>query len=295
MKATRSFKKRGTVDCPIAVAYYYKGRYLPPEPHYHPELEVAYVQQGHVICLVDDEPVHLSAGDILILSSEQTHLYQSPTEDAKILFFVFSLEALAMPQTHVFQKEFVRPLQEGMLTLPQKLDPSHPAYAQAVERMNQRYVTFSSGSNYKLNRYSAVVNLCLALAPWCKPIEDAFPVRVNRNTSVRYTIQYIHNWYFRPLTLKSIADKVHLNPNYLSTLFHEKTGETVTQYLTRIRIDAAVYLLQNSELNIAQIAEKTGFRSESTFYQQFRKRMGTSPKVIRQAVQQSAGQKNTKQ
>jgi len=86
-----------------------------------------------------------------------------------------------------------------------------------------------------------------------------------------------------------------LNPNYLSTLFHEKTGETVTQYLTRIRIDAAVYLLQNSELNIAQIAEKTGFRSESTFYQQFRKRMGTSPKVIRQAVQQSAGQKNTKQ
>lgn len=283
MKAVRSFKKRGTTECPIAVAYYYKGRYLPPDPHYHPEIEIAYVRQGHVICLVEDQEVHLSEGDILILSPEQTHWYQSPTQDAKILFFIFSLDAVALPLPHVFQKDFVQPLKEGLLELPQKLEPSHPAYAQAVSQMELRYAAFCSGPNYKFNRYNAVVNICLALYPWCKRREDAFPVKVDGNASVRYVIQHIHNWYFRPLTLKNIAEKVHLNPNYLSTLFHEKTGETVMQYLTRIRVDAAAYLLQNSELTVSQIAEKTGFQSESTFYQQFRKAMGISPREFRRA------------
>lgn len=283
MKATRSFKKRGTLDCPIAVGYYAKGRYLPPSPHWHPEIEIAYVRQGHIVCTVDDQPLHLAAGDILILSPEQDHLYHSPTEDAQVLFLIFSLDALALAQHHVFQKVFVQPLKEGMLQLPQKLDTSHSAYAQIVEQFDKPYSLYVSGQHYKINRYCAVVNICLALLPWCKLREDAFPVKVNSNASIRAAINHIHNWYYRPLTLKKIADKVHLNPNYLSTLFREQTGQTVIQYLTRIRIDAAIYLLQNSELNISQIAEETGFRSESTFYQQFRKLTGTSPKTFRQS------------
>ena len=54
MKAYRSFKKRGSPDCPISIARYEHNMYLPPKPHYHPEVEIAYIQQGHILCTLDE-------------------------------------------------------------------------------------------------------------------------------------------------------------------------------------------------------------------------------------------------
>ena len=283
MKTERCFTKRGEPDCPIAVACHANGRFLPNAPHWHPELEFAYVRQGSITCLLDDQPLRLSPGELLILSPGQGHQYLSPSGDAQVLFFIFSLDAVALPQPHIFQTEFVQPLKDGTLELPRKLDATHPAYARIAEVLDRPYLSFVSDPYYKVNRYHAAVNLCLALMPWCKRSEIARPARVSNSIPVDYTVQYIRNWYFKPLTLPWLANKVHLDPNYLSTLFHKKTGQTVTQYLTHVRIDAAVQLLCNSELSISQIIEQTGFQSESTFYQQFRKATGTTPRAFRRA------------
>ena len=288
MKAIRSFKKRGSPDCPIAIGRYEDGMYLPPKPHYHPEIEIAYVRQGHILCIVDDEQLHLSAGDILILSPEQTHLYQSPSVDANIHFLIFSLDALALPMPHIFQQEFVQPLKEGTLQIPQMLNPSHPVYNQITQLLNNQNQLFSYDPHYKLNRYCILVNICTALLPWCTKKDILFPTRINQNPTVRSAMVYIHNRYHQPLTLHKIAEHVHLNPSYLSALFKTHTGKTVTQYLTRTRIDAAVYLLQHSDLNISQISEKAGFRSESAFYHHFQELMGTSPRAFRQSSQKEA-------
>ena len=288
MKAYRSFKKRGSPDCPISIARYEHNMYLPPKPHYHPEVEIAYIQQGHILCTLDeDAQLHLSAGDILILAPEQTHLYQSPSVDAQIRFLIFSLDALTMVPPHIFQQEFVQPLKEGTLQLPQVLQPSHPAYEEVVRLLDKDFPPLTNGPQYKIHRYCALVNICTALLPWCAK-KDTFPVRVNSNHAVRSAMVYIHNRYHLPLTLTKIANHVHLNPSYLSDLFKTHTGQTVTQYLSRIRIDAAVLILRNSDLTISQIAEKTGFRSESAFYHHFQELMGTSPRAFRQASQKEA-------
>ena len=283
MKAIRSFKKRGSPDCPIAIGRYKDGMYLPPKPHYHPEIEIAYVRQGHILCIVDDEQLHLSAGDVLILSPEQTHLYQSPSVDANIHFLIFSLDALVLPMPHIFQQEFVAPLREGALEIPQMLTHSHPAHNRITELLDEQNQLFSYDPYYKINRYCVLVNICTTLLPWCIRKDTLFPTTLNRNPSVRSAMVYIHNRYHQPLTLHKIAEHVHLNPSYLSALFKTHTGKTVTQYLTQIRIDAAVYLLRNSDLNISQIAGKIGFHSESVFYHQFQKLMSTSPRAFRQA------------
>ena len=285
MKAIRSFKKRGSPDCPIAIGSYRDGMYLPPRPHYHPEIEIAYIRQGHILCTLDEEQLHLSPGDILILSPEQTHLYHSPSTDANIHFLIFSLDALALPIPHIFQQEFVQPLKDGTLQLPQILNPAHPAYDQITQQLNNQSQLFAYDPHYKVNRYCALVNLCTALLPWCIKKDAPLPARFNSNVNVRNAMVFIHNRYHHNLTLAKIANHVHLNPSYLSDLFKTHTGKTVTQYLTQVRIDAAVYLLKNSDLNISQIAEKIGFRSESAFFHHFRELRGVSPRAFRQANQ----------
>lgn len=287
MKATRSYMQRGTPDCPITVGRYIKGRRLPKEPHYHPEVEIAYVRSGHSQCLLENNVYPLSQGDILILSPGQTHQYLSLSPDADIWYLIFSLDAVALPHPHVFQQEFVQPLKDGLFLLPQLLQPEHPAYDAVVEILKKINTLTTFSVNHKINRYIATVSICSALLPWCTRSNSIFhdvATNLPANAVIRTARIYIRNRYYEPLTLQMIADQVHLNPSYLSTLFKTHTGQTVMQFLIRTRIDAAVYLLRNSDLNVSQIAEKAGFHSESAFYHQFQKLMGTSPRAFRQAM-----------
>lgn len=83
------------------------------------------------------------------------------------------------------------------------------------------------------------------------------------------------------LSRNSLADYVHMNPDYLSSLFHDKFGQTLSAYITQVRIDRAKELLANSALSLNEISEKTGFSSSSYFHKQFKKTTGYTPQQYR--------------
>ena len=95
---------------------------------------------------------------------------------------------------------------------------------------------------------------------------------------MRIVMNYIHNLYFRPLTLTEIAQQVHLHPNYLSNIFKAQTGHTITEHIAQTRVDAAKFILRRDALPMARVAELSGFPSERAFYRQFKKFAGMTPK-----------------
>ncbi|MCG7214607.1 response regulator [Paenibacillus mucilaginosus] len=80
-----------------------------------------------------------------------------------------------------------------------------------------------------------------------------------------------------PITLTTIAGEVGLSPSYLSRLFREEAGEPFNEYVTRVRIDRAVELLQSAPLKVYEVAEQVGIPSYRYFSQLFRSRTGVSP------------------
>ena len=90
---------------------------------------------------------------------------------------------------------------------------------------------------------------------------------------------YIHNLYARPLTLGGIAKHVNLQPNHLCAVFKAQTGHTVMEHLAITRVDAAKFLLRRDSLPMARVAELSGFPSERTFFRQFQKYAGMTPKA----------------
>ena len=279
MEIRRSYKKRGSPDCPIAIGSFRKGGFLPKYPHWHPEVEIMYVVQGHITCLIEERQLSFSAGDILILQPKLTHQYISTSPDVVAWYLIFSPEAIAMPPHHVFQQEFVLPLRDGILQLPQHLQPGHPVYPQVAAQLQNLRNFGLHTENYKINRYAATVAICTALVPWCTKATYRELDSYGLATPVQAVTRYIQNRYALPLTLRSMANHVHLHPSYLSTLFKKSTGMSPMQYLTKTRIDAAVILLKNEDLPMSRIAELAGFRSESVFYQRFKEQMGVSPKA----------------
>jgi AraC-like DNA-binding protein len=88
---------------------------------------------------------------------------------------------------------------------------------------------------------------------------------------------YIMNHYRTDIEVSVIARLVDRTPNYISTIFPQVTGQTITEYVQRIRIAEACNLLNHSHMSIGEISDHLGFCEQSYFNKVFRKITGLSP------------------
>lgn len=99
---------------------------------------------------------------------------------------------------------------------------------------------------------------------------------------VTVCLDYIYDHLHSKITLDTLADIANMSPSYLSRLFHKEVGATITQYITKKRIEAAGNLLKYSEYSYVDIANYLCFSSESHFIQTFKKHTGYTPRVYRE-------------
>lgn len=99
--------------------------------------------------------------------------------------------------------------------------------------------------------------------------------------SIRAVLLHIDSHYAEPIRRDEIAENLHYSPNYLSTLFRQMTGYTISDYVTKVRMTRAYEYLKTTDLPIKDIIQNTGFRSQSLFYKTFEQCFGKLPKDVR--------------
>ena len=93
---------------------------------------------------------------------------------------------------------------------------------------------------------------------------------------------YIDTHLSEPLTLPQICNIVYLSPNYCNYLFKKYTGETITSYVIRKKMECAKEYLINTDMPLANISTALGYRHYSYFSRQFKKLMNITPLELRQ-------------
>ena len=96
--------------------------------------------------------------------------------------------------------------------------------------------------------------------------------------------EYINNHYNEDITLSDVANYVFLSPAYFSRLFKKHGNENFSDYLMRVRIYKAAYLLENTSMKVYSVAEKVGFKTLKYFYKNFKEKTGVSPSEYRISV-----------
>lgn len=279
MEPKKNYRRVGTPDLQAASYPISAGVDMHIMSHYHSEVEIVHVRKGTETVRIGNASAVFSEGDIYIIPPNTVHSRLAFSPDAAILSVVFSPNAIALTPEHFFQKEFVTPLMEERLLLPHRLLPEHPAYEAVLSQMRLMAQHRIYSKNFKLGRFSAIMNICMALMPYCEIVEGEKPIPDPGNKAVVQCMRYIHNRYYKKLTLKTLAEKCHLQPNYLCTVFKAYTGQTIFEYINRYRVEIAMELLRKEDLPVSKIAELTGFFSESLFYQKFKQRTGMTPKA----------------
>lgn len=100
-----------------------------------------------------------------------------------------------------------------------------------------------------------------------------------RMTEIR---EYINLNYSQPVTLSSMAEHMHLTPQYLSRFFKKYFHINFNEYLNMVRIQHATRELRYSDLSVTDIALRQGFPNIATFHKHFREIHGISPRSYRE-------------
>ena len=105
----------------------------------------------------------------------------------------------------------------------------------------------------------------------------------NKDTkkSLANVAKYIRENYEEDITLQHIADKFFLSREHLSRKFKQEFGQTITDYVTEVRVNKAKELLSKSTYKIYEVAYLVGYQDEKYFSKVFKKMVNVTPNEFR--------------
>lgn len=114
-------------------------------------------------------------------------------------------------------------------------------------------------------------------------------VKKNKRSDLKERIlEILEQEYPDPnLSAYTVSQAIGISEKYLYQFWKNQTGETFVTSLFRIRIEKAQEYLVQTDYSNAKIAELTGFSSVNTFYRNFQKQTGVSPKKYQENMKNS--------
>ena len=110
----------------------------------------------------------------------------------------------------------------------------------------------------------------------CNHILDKRKDRTSEITE-RVIVYVQKNYMDINLNISMIADELQLTPPYISKLFKEETGESLLDYINKVRLMKAKSLLASHQRSINEIARDTGYYNSNAFIRLFKKYEGITP------------------
>lgn len=101
------------------------------------------------------------------------------------------------------------------------------------------------------------------------------------NSYVSKSLEMISKYAKYNISVGSIAQKLSIDPSYLSRLFTADIGVPIKEYINEIRITTSNDLLTSTDYSISQISEMVGFSSTQAYSKAFKQFNGVSPSIYR--------------
>lgn len=220
-----------------------------------------YVLQGSISKMMMGQAVRLEAGDACLIDMNCVHAELAGTCDA----ILFSIE---------LRKDFF---------LPEMC---------AGDTVISRFIADSIQRRNPLNRYLIMRHITRGLTEqlfWlleqsCQP-ELCSSASSPRQDMLFFELDHYIRAHLATVSAQQLTELFHYDRNYFNRLIRGKTGQTFSQYLRRLRLEAAAQLLAQSDVPIQEICRRIGYENHSFFYRIFEDETGQSPLAYRQAAQ----------
>ncbi|MGH2649069.1 MAG: AraC family transcriptional regulator [Ginsengibacter sp.] len=254
--------------------------------HYHPELELVYIKQGHGKRIIGDKLDTFEDGEMVFIGSNLPHvwlndeLYYKGSADleakALVVYFnkeLFSKNFYELKESNKINDLFSR-ASRGM-----KINGStKKKIASKMEKLTE---------TKDLDRIICLLELINIIAT-SKDFEyitnEGYIGTILHEKTDRLSdvYKYITTNYHNDISLNEISKIANISANSFCRLFKQRTSRHFIEYLNEVRISNACKFLLETNLNVSEIAFQCGYKTLSNFNKIFKKTTCLSPNEYRQ-------------
>ena len=280
----KELKQHGNEQFPFLVSYQKLSEYESGSImwHWHPEIEITYVQKGTMCYKVNHMVYHLKEGDIVFNNSGALHsgtmenqkdcAYIPVTFDSRLIYGFF--------QSTVNSKYVDPVIQDSMLPAIciDQSEPWHKPFREYLLRIIDL-------DEKKPDFYELDITICLQ-SMWRLLLEHiTYEPQASRENSLEYDrikkiLSYIEENYQNKITLNDIAGHIHLCESECTRLFKRHLNTTLFAFLQEYRIERSLEFLQDDQ-PVSAVADKAGFSDPNYYSKVFAKIKGCSPREYR--------------
>ncbi len=246
--------------------------------HFHPALELTYIEQGQGRRLVGRQVANFESGDLVLLGPNLPHTWLTEPSEVE------------GPQVHAwviqFQHDFTGPKFWEMPEMGAIRSLFQKAGAGIWVKGNARQAVaekMKNGLNASpLQQFLLLIEILqmIALSDTVEQIDPQFlhfvPSAAETERFQR-VYAYLIAHYREDISLEQMAAVANLTPSSFCRYFKKITRKTLVDVLTEFRVKHACQLLTTTDKPVADICFESGFGNVSYFNQEFKKAMGCNP------------------
>lgn len=249
--------------------------------HAHKSHELYFLVSGRRRYFVGHSIYDVEPGNLVLIPKGMLHRTTTPGRAGYERYVINFFETFLQDFIELTGRtSFDRLLHSGCVALPADISRRiRQELAQLVQEKESR------PAHYKAAIVHLLQDILLTALRHGKP---AAPCTGETADKVQFVARYISEHFAEPITLQSAAALAGMEETYFSKRFKLLTGFGFLEYLSQTRLLAAERLLDETDLNMAAIAECCGFSSSNYFGDVFRRWKGVSPSQYRKSADRSA-------
>lgn len=228
--------------------------------HMHSKHEILLILKGNVSYCIDGHKFKINHYDLLFIPANTYH-FLIPEDESTYENFVISVE-----EKFLEDERF-----QALFTPPYRINISKD------EVMRGFFENYTSLSKILSEEdFSLVVRNIIEQIIICsmyKPKEG----EINEKNTVAKISRYIAENIEKPLDSKIIAKEFNFTSSYIQNLFSREMGIGIKHYINKKKIYAAHHDMQEG-LSPLEVADKYSYQNYSSFYRQYIKTFGVSPR-----------------
>lgn len=223
------------------------------EFHWHNGIELTLVLEGSVEYIISGQKHSITKGNIAFVNTGVIHQAQQPDSA------ISQNEACVLIIPDTLLRELVPDIEKPYFWLPE--DSSEYKIITTYMYQIAYYMTEQTPYQSLLVQKELLALIYQLFARCYHPV----PYKVSDNNFAQKVIEYVNLHYTEQLSLEKTATFFGLQKNYFCRIFKKETGFSFHNYLSRIRLNAALTLLSTGNYTVLECALEAGYSSAKVF------------------------------
>lgn len=247
--------------------------------HYHPELELVYVNGGTGKRQIGSHISYYRNGDLILIGSNLPHcgFTDSLTN--------FECETVLHIKPDFLGEDFFKiPEMKGISALFERAKKGIVFQGEAKRKIGKKIEALKDKDSYdRLLGLLQILKMLEATDKYTILNAQGFilEAELQDNNRINVIFNFVKDEFKRPISLEEISDKVSMTVPAFCRYFKKITGKTFTQFVNEYRLVHSAKLLHEKQISITDVCFESGFNNFSHFNKQFKRFTGKSPSEYR--------------